>query len=564
MIDRIRNSRLLMTLLVLIILLVILLITRNAYAYLEPVDADVGTTEGTITSTGDYLYFRKGDPLAIILSSDDFSTIGQNYVTETHPSVTLIANAKLKNASANYTTGIVISKNTFNYTKADKPELILTVKDNTGNIVSDEVDGLTYTTVTDFNEEQISGYDITNAKGIFNIAIDREIASTDSDTGETHTWTYTLTFISYDFDQSINENAEFQADIFIQEEKMPNTYAETCTDEGAACKLTKASLTVADADKTLFYHDGEADYEKMANSALEAGDKSYRFSGSSEKVKNYVCLDGTETTVGECASDADLYRIIGFFPNESGEYEMKLIKATEGTATELGDNSTAEDGAYYGSSYFWNSSKGISGSDGNTNMWQYSNLNKVNLNEYYLNTYLAKVSGLSEHITEHDWTTGGLPYSSSYNAQQVYNKELGTEKLTTSDKECYSEDNNSAAQTCTEDDLTYKDAKIGLMYVSDYGYAAYPDAWNQYVPSSSGYGSEAVKENNWMFLGKSEWTVSRNSDYGYFVWLLSTGYANNSDVYSNWDVRPTFYLDSSTKITSGDGSKTNPFRLSWN
>lgn len=36
---------------------------------------------------------------------------------------------------------------------------------------------------------------------------------------------------------------------------------------------------------------------------------SYRFTGASDNVKNYICLDGT-TTEGKCTSDDDLYRII--------------------------------------------------------------------------------------------------------------------------------------------------------------------------------------------------------------------------------------------------------------
>ena len=281
-------------------------------------------------------------------------------------------------------------------------------------------------------------------------------------------------------------------------------------------------------------------------------------------VNNYVCLDGTSEN-GKCASEADLYRIIGLFKNDGNQYEIKLIKATEGTPTELGDNETAEGGAYHGSNndYYWNYPE----SGTYNNMWQYSNLNKVNLNDFYYKYITEKVSGLSEHITEHKWTTGGFPYSITYNAQQVYNKELGTEKLTTSDNKCYSEDNKSTAQTCTEEDLTYT-AKIGLMYVSDYGYAAYPDAWSKKLPGNTktDYDSDIVKENNWMFLGKYEWTVSRYSGNGIGVWsVYYTGDASDRGVYgTGFVVRPVFYLESSTKIKSGNGSKTNPFRLLLN
>ncbi len=301
-----------------------------------------------------------------------------------------------------------------------------------------------------------------------------------------------------------------------------------------------------------------------------------------EAVKNYVCLDGTETTNGACTSDADLYRIIGFFPNETGEYEIKLIKYDYATKDELGDKTTADGGAYYGKYYFgstdyqgnpdnltniagyyWNSSQGIGSNNPNTNMWQYSNLNKINLNQFYYNYITNKVSDLDDHIMGHTWTTGGLEYNAISTTKQVYDKELGSEKLTTSDKKCYPENNRIIVQTCTEDDLTHKNAKIGLMYISDYGYAAYPEAWNQYP---SGYSSVTVTTNNWMYMGLNEWTISRSSSSGSNALdVLATGSASGiSSVSSSYGVRPSFYLDSSTKIKSGNGSKTNPFRLSWN
>ncbi len=301
---------------------------------------------------------------------------------------------------------------------------------------------------------------------------------------------------------------------------------------------------------------GDIGFHQAITSAIEKGYiKTF--------VSNYVCLDG-ETKDGKCASDADLYRIIGLFKNDEDQYEIKLIKATTGTPTELGDNETTEGGAYNDryNNYSWNSSKGTDYSNPNTNMWQYSNLNKVNLNDFYYKYITEKVRGLSEHITEHKWTTGGLDYNGSYTPKQAYDKELGSEKLTTSDDKCYAEDNRNTAQRCTEADLTYTD-QIGLMYVSDFGYAAYPDAWNHNLIDE--YDAENVKTNNWLYLGNYEWTVSRCSDIGYYAWYVyDTGGAYRNYVSDNYGVRPSFYLTSTTTIASGDGSILSPFRLNLN
>ncbi len=344
--------------------------------------------------------------------------------------------------------------------------------------------------------------------------------------------------------------------------------------EFASCVVNNYQL-----DNTIIYHNTEAlANTNIANKELSANDNSYRYSGASNIINNFVCLDGKSSS-GECQNgDADLYRIIGFFPNKSGEYEMKLIKYDYATKEELGDKATANGGAYYGNyryytedNYKGNNAANIAGyyrnytgSGTTNNMWQKSNLNQINLNQFYLSYITTKVSNLRSHITEHDWTTGGFPSSSIYNAQQVYNKELGEEKLQTGANNCYDDVYTTGARACKDEDLTYPD-EIGLMYVSDYGYAAYPEAWNQYVSSSSsGYGSEVVRENNWMYMGLNDWTISRRSDHGFLAFLVgNTGYAGNYNMATSSGVRPTFYLDSSTKITSGDGSKTNPYRLSW-
>lgn len=49
-------------------------------------------------------------------------------------------------------------------------------------------------------------------------------------------------------------------------------------------------------------------------------------------------------------------------------------------------------------------------------------------------------------------------------------------------------------------------AKVGLMYVSDYGFAADPSAWTRKlrVDSGNGYGNNIVKAVNWMYMGLSE------------------------------------------------------------
>ncbi len=530
---------------------------------------------------------------------------------------TLIANDTTNSAQDNYYIYLNINKNEFKYTNftgddgrilegkeengeivapdethtIKVPELILTITQPGEDGELTQIDGLDLDYKTNIGNKGINGFDITEATGLIPIVKNYEIkAEGEEPTVKTiQEWEIKVTFVNLESNQNKNTGKVFSGQLILQKEEMPTSLADVCdsNEKAGDCVKELYEKSVYNASHIIYHNNDALAESQIPNATLNANDNSYRYSGSSGEVKNYVCLDGTETTNGACASDADLYRIIGFFPNAS-EYEMKLIKYDYATKEELGDNLTAEVGAYrsnyiWGDSatyrgnldnydniaiFYWNNTKGTSDDSGNTNIWQYSNLNKINLNDFYYNYIITKVSDLENHITEHKWVTGGFPWA-NYNAQLLYNTELGTGKLTTSDNKCYAEDDNSTAQICKDKDITYPD-QIGLMYASDYGYAAYPKAWNYIVDScsSTGYGVNEIITNNWMYMGLRDWTISRFTNQGFGLWgIFGSGCLDGGDfvrVNHSRGVRPTFYLDDSTKIAGGDGSKTNPFRLSWN
>ena len=99
--------------------------------------------------------------------------------------------------------------------------------------------------------------------------------------------------------------------------------------------------------------------------------------------------------------------------------------------------------------------------------------------------------------------------------------------------------------------------KIGLMYVSDYGYAASPDNWQT---SLDGY--ESARSTNWLCLGSSEWTISRSAGGANNAFRSgSTGYVDSSYVTFTFAVCPSFYLESSVVLTGGTGNSSDPYRL---
>ena len=105
---------------------------------------------------------------------------------------------------------------------------------------------------------------------------------------------------------------------------------------------------------------------------------------------------------------------------------------------------------------------------------------------------------------------------------------------------------------------TYTD-EIGLMYPSDYGYAANPDAWTKDI---SDYDSSTIKSNNWLYMGLYEWTITPHSSSSYRVFLVYyNGYLYYANAAYGYAARPVFYLKSNVALQGGNGTSNDPFIL---
>ena len=284
---------------ILILLVIALLVGKFTYSYLGPTVSEDLETQGEVTASGDTLIFTKGNNLSLSATTDNFTTGGTNLSSTTNPKVKLVASTKTNQANATYYVGVLIKNNTYVYTTSgNTPELILTIKDEKGNNVTSGVDGLTYVT-----SGGVSGFDVTGKKGLFNIKTDYPISTTSSSAGTTHTWTFTLTFVNLGTDQSDNENASMNVDIYLQKEeyKLPlNEYVIS-------------QYTGTQGENSLYYH----------NSSLTngAGDNSYRYAGASNSVNNYICLGSDEAI----CPDANLFRIIGVFGAQAKVIRAKSV-----------------------------------------------------------------------------------------------------------------------------------------------------------------------------------------------------------------------------------------------
>ena len=501
---------------VIAIVTLLLCVIGATFAYFQAqggigVNANVNVT----TNTTDNLSFFVGNPISFSINQENFGPGDGNQSGETYARATLTANNATNNATANYYIYLDIQNNDFVYTTEDnQAEMLLKITNPEGSEVT-TLDGYNYVT-----SGSVSGFDITTSTGLITIADNYEIVSTGTVTQE---WKIEIIFVNLDSDQNENTGKSFSAELIIQKEPMESeelAYHETCTPGTMACDI--ARLYTEDGVNDLYHHDGSGTY-----GAQEAVDNSYRYAGANPN--NYVCFGSDEET---CPAD-NLYRIIGVFGNQ-----VKLIKSDYAGQSVLGTaqhGSTTPNATYYKGSlssipyYYWSGS-----SSNSSNTWSSSTLNTSILNGTYLNTLGSKWSSL---IATTNWKVGGITTDQrSTPPKSVYNYEVGSSSSST----------------------TYS-AKVGLMYISDYGFAASPANWNT---SLYDYDNATNRDNNWMFMGAYEWTISRTSDTSNAFLVFSTGNVSYSYVnYSHYGVRPSFYLESSVVLSGGSGTSADPYRV---
>ena len=330
--------------------------------------------------------------------------------------------------------------------------------------------------------------------------------------------------ISYDLylflDGDVADNSTmgktFKAGVAVksyEREKNMAVISEACSNGQNLADCIKSTYSY---DSTLYYHDSS-----LTNGA---GDNSYRYAGASERVNNFVCFGSNENS---CPTD-NLYRIIGVFGNN-----VKLIKYDYANWNLLGT-----DGDYQGTGngYFWNYKNNTSINNGyGSNEWGTSLFNKINLNKNYLNNIGTTWSNLIEDTT---WKVSG------HTTDIVTPKAMFTAEITNATK-TYGPENGTS--------------KIGLMYASDYGFAAAPSAWTTNLHS---YNSSSITSVNWMNINMKiyEWTITPYSSYSDVVFLLTnSGYLFSSVASGrNYVSRPVLYLKASVNYVSGSGTAADP------
>ena len=521
------NKKKVTILTIIAVITLIAVVVGATYAYFQAQGGGSGNTNVNVqTATTDNLSFQIGGSISITANQEDFGQGMPNKNGETFARATLTANNATNNATRNYYVYLDITSNDFEYTTDDEQaELLLKITDP---------DGAEVTTLGSLERKTsggVTGFDITSYDRLIAIADNYEITSTGTTTQD---WTVEVIFVNLDSDQNANTGKTFNANLIIQEEEITTNYLSDY--------IINEVYAGVEGSSGIYYHDGIGEY---TNAGQEAGDNSYRYSGSNDVVNNYVCFGPGAEADGTCAND-NLYRIIGLFDDDNnGTYQVKLIKSDYTTSDMLGTDGKDYNGVYshdtsdYKGSmeastiaeYRWNYDTSVSMFGSNN--WTTSEFNKINLNTNYWN-YLG--STWQNLIATTTWYLGGM--TSPINTAKAF----------------YDGERNNAGYGSNL--TTYSD-EIGLMYPSDYGYAASPDAWTTDL-----FDYDEITANNWLYMGLYEWPISPQSSNSYYLFIvdnsgrLAGDFANNGNT-----ARPVFYLESNVSLQGGSGTSSDPYRL---
>ena len=229
----------------------------------------------------------------------------------------------------------------------------------------------------------------------------------------------------------------------------------------------------------------------------------YRYRGASPK--NYVTFNN------------EVWRIIGVFPTDDGtgniENRIKLIK----------DQSIGNK--------YWNTS--------DSNNWARPATLNTELNTTYLNSLDSTSQSM---IGQAKYYLGGYNTSGvQKDAMYQYERKINGSTY------YYGSNPNSWV------------GKLGLMYASDYGYAASDEC----TQTLYNYDNATCKTNNWLFKGNGEWILPQDASGSNNAFIVnSVGRAGTSYVRGRqFAVRPVLYLTSSVQITGGNGTSSSPYTL---
>ena len=265
----------------------------------------------------------------------------------------------------------------------------------------------------------------------------------------------------------------------------------------------------------------------------------YRYEGEDTSVNNYVWFNN------------ELWRIIGAFPGGTPTTDADNLgdgaPSTNNTVKIIRNDAIG--------SFAWDKS--------NTNDWTVASLNTEILNNLYLNSlsgtcyfYKTRVgkscsfinnglANVQDYIETATWNLGGYNRE-DVSASDMYTYERGTSVY-------------SGRPVVTT-------AKVGLMYLSDYGYSVTNANCSHTSTNLDSYNTAACGGKAGLLKYGYEWTSTPDffASSGVF-YVDSHAYVHSADAGNGYGVRPVLYLKSNIYVTNGNdanvGTRTNPYKI---
>ena len=352
-----------------------------------------------------------------------------------------------------------------------------------------------------------------------------------------------------------NESLSISVDCTASLQKEP-TAADTIISlytSAAKVTATNNSITYNTAPSVSLMND------RLGGTTTSLDGGNIRYYGASPN--NYIyfnCSDYSNQTSSTC----ETWRIIGVFDGK-----LKLIKS-ESIGAYSWDNKDTSTGAE---------------DDRGKNDWTTARLMKLlNPDDYYINDnndkdsegnylgyslYYNSASGMcftdeGVNYSACDFTSTGIKNDETRNmiAETTYNLG-GWNDTGVYPNEIYEYERGTTVYTGRPTTWT---GKIALAYPSDYGYAA---DLNQCKQTLANYDNSTCTSNNWMKAiitdngSNHGWLLTPDSSYSFGAWY-SHGNVGEYFTGAARGAVPVLSLSSKLGIESGDGSSSNPYKLS--
>ena len=352
-----------------------------------------------------------------------------------------------------------------------------------------------------------------------------------------------------------NESLSISVDCTASLQKEP-TAADTIISlytSAAKVTATNNSITYNTAPSVSLMND------RLGGTTTDLDGGNIRYYGANPN--NYIyfnCSDYSNQTSSTC----ETWRIIGVFDGK-----LKLIRGSQiGT-------------------YSWDNKNISTGAENNSgkNDWTTARLMKLlNPVDYYINdnndkdsegNYLGYslyynstsgkcYSGKNNATVDCDFTSTGIKNDETRNmiAETTYNLG-GWNDTGVYPNEIYEYERGTTVYTGRPTTWT---GKIALAYPSDYGYAA---DLNQCKQTLANYDNSTCTSNNWMKAiitdngSNHGWLLTPDSSYSFGAWY-SHGNVGEYFTGAARGAVPVLSLSSKLGIESGDGSSSNPYKLS--